>query len=429
MPALAALVFVTTAAAAAAQQPADSNNRPDTPGTGRFPAIKEEVASLPAHVVYRPKDLAALGAVKLGVVAWGNGGCSDDGASSRLHLLEIASHGYLVIASGRILSGPGAPPREPRPAAQPGQILPPRTKASDLTDAIDWALAENARSGSPFFGRIDPALVAYSGWSCGGLQALQVAKDPRVKTMVLHNTGVLNDGPGAIPGMDVRKDVLTTLHTPTIYILGGPKDIAYANGMDDFARIAHVPVAVANLPVGHGGTFLEPNGGAAASVAVSWLDWQLRGDTAERRTVRRGELRTVSGRAVVAAAQAVPGSHHCPYEMKRRDLLKRGAAAVAAAAGPAGAVEAQQGATAGFELTGRRFRAFIRTAAGASVREVRLSALRDDMVVIRTEATQCCYTIVNQALGSGPVGVPAAWSQPGSWATAASALWRRSARR
>ena len=41
-----------------------------------------------------PKDLAALGAEKLGVVAWGNGGCSEDGASSRLHLLEIASHGY-----------------------------------------------------------------------------------------------------------------------------------------------------------------------------------------------------------------------------------------------------------------------------------------------------------------------------------------------
>jgi hypothetical protein len=78
--------------------------------------------------------------------------------------------------------------------------------------------------------------------------------------------------------MDVRKDVLQTLHTPLIYILGGPTDIAYTNGMDDFAKIAHVPVAVANLPVGHGGTFRQPDGGAAASVAVSWLDWQLRGD-------------------------------------------------------------------------------------------------------------------------------------------------------
>ena len=282
---LAAFVFV--AATAAAQPPGDANDRPDTPGTGRFPAMKEEVASLPVHVVYRPKDLAALGPMKLGVVAWGNGGCSDDGASTRFHLLEIASHGYLVIASGRILSGPGAPPREPRPAPQPGQpvpIQPPRTKASDLTDAIDWALAENTRPGSPFFGRIDPAMVALSGWSCGGLQALEVAKDPRVKTMVLQNTGVFNGGSSAIPGMDVRKDVLATIHTPTIYILGGPKDIAYENGMDDFSRISHVPVAVANLPVGHGGTYFEPNGGAAASVAVSWLDWQLRGDlkSAER---------------------------------------------------------------------------------------------------------------------------------------------------
>jgi hypothetical protein len=263
---------------AALERQAEINKQPDTAGTGRFAAMKEEVASLPRHVVYRPKDLAALGRTKLGVVAWGNGGCSEDGASSRFHLLEIASHGYLVIASGRILSGPGAPPREPRPAAQPGQIQPPRTQPSDLTEAVDWALAENQRSGSPYFGRIDPALVAYSGWSCGGLQALQVAKDPRVKTLVLHNTGVFNEGRSAIPGLDVRKDVLPTLHTPAIYILGGPKDIAYDNGMDDFKRIAHVPVAVANLPVGHGGTFNEPNGGAAASVAVSWLDWQLRGD-------------------------------------------------------------------------------------------------------------------------------------------------------
>jgi hypothetical protein len=263
---------------AALQRQAELNKRPDTPGTGRFAAMKEEVASLPRHVVYRPKDLATLGNTKLGVVAWGNGGCSDDAASSRFHLLEIASHGYLVIASGRILSGPGAPPREPRPAAPQGQLPPPRTQVSDLSDAVDWALAENKRAGGPYFGRIDPAQIAYSGWSCGGVQALQVAKDPRVKTLVIHNSGILNSGPTNMTGATVGKEVLQTLHTPVIYIEGGPKDIAYENGMDDFKRITHVPVAMANLQVGHGGTFNEPNGGAAASVAVSWLDWQLRGD-------------------------------------------------------------------------------------------------------------------------------------------------------
>ena len=291
---IACVSLVTAAAQQPAQQPgppavdraalerqAEIDSRPDTPGSGRFAAMKEEVDSLPRHVVYRPKDLAALGRTKLGVVAWGNGGCSDDAASSRFHLLEIASHGYLVIASGRILSGPGAParePREPRPAPPQGQLPPPRTQISDLTDAVDWALAENTRAGSPYFGRIDPAQIAYSGWSCGGVQALQVAKDTRVKTLVIHNSGILNSGPTNMTGASVGKEVLQTLHTPVIYILGGPKDIAYENGMDDFKRISHVPVATANLPVGHGGTFNEPNGGAAASVAVSWLNWQLRGD-------------------------------------------------------------------------------------------------------------------------------------------------------
>ena len=102
-----------------------------------------------------------------------------------------------MIASGRILSGPDAPPREPRPATPHGQIAPPRTQVSDLTDAVNWALAENQRAGSPYFGRIDPAQIAYSGWSCGGLQALQVAKHPRVKTLVIHNSGVLNEVPAA----------------------------------------------------------------------------------------------------------------------------------------------------------------------------------------------------------------------------------------
>src|SRR4029078_10443151 len=185
---------------------------------------------------------------------------------------------YLVIASGQILSGPGAPPREPRPAPPQGQLPAPRTKVSDLTDAVAWALAENQRKDSPYFGRIDSAQIAYSGWSCGGVQALQVAKDPRVKTLVIHNKGILNSCTTNMTGATVGKEVLQTLHTPVIYILGGPKDIAYENGMDDFKRISHVPVAVANLPVGHGGTYNEPNGGAAASVAVSWLDWQLRGD-------------------------------------------------------------------------------------------------------------------------------------------------------
>jgi dienelactone hydrolase len=251
------------------------NRRPDNAGTGAYPALKEEDPGLPAHVIYRPANLAALGSQKLGVVAWGNGGCSPDGASSRFHLLELASHGYLVIASGNILSGPGAPPAD-------GQQR-PRTTAAALTAALDWALAENTRQESPYYGRIDPAQVAVSGFSCGGIEALSVAGDPRIATLVLQNTGIFNALPADAPAgmMDLGKDALLQIHTPTIYILGGETDIAYANGMDDFRRIEHMPVAVANLlGAGHGGTYAQENGGAAAQVAVNWLNWQLRGDAA-----------------------------------------------------------------------------------------------------------------------------------------------------
>jgi hypothetical protein len=39
------------------------------------------------------------------------------------------------------------------------------------------------------------------------------------------------------------------------------------------------------------------------------------------------------------------------------------------------------------------------------------------MVAVRTEASQCCYTVVNQALGSGDVGAggPVAPLPRGSW--------------
>jgi dienelactone hydrolase len=263
-----------------AAERAAHDRMPDTPGTGRFPAMKEEAASLPNQVLYRPANLAALGNTKLGLYLFGNGACVDDGASSRLHLLEVASHGYLAIAPGRIRSGPGATaPPAPAPSSQAAQL---NVKSSyrDLLAAIDWALAQNADPKSPYYRRIDTTAIAASGFSCGGAQAMRVAADPRVKTLVMMNSGLFNDGESAsIPEMDVRKAALQALHTPTLYVIGGETDVAYVNSQDDFRRIGHVPVLLANLQgVGHGGTYWQPNGGKAATVVVAWLDWQLRGD-------------------------------------------------------------------------------------------------------------------------------------------------------
>ena len=272
--------LILTAALAAAvptafSQPGARAQMPDSIGTGPFSAIKEIDPGLPDQVIYRPADLDALGNVRLGIYAFGNGGCSDDAASARQHLLEIASHGYVAIAPGGIFSGPGAVERPPGPPRNPGDSAP--TRHDQLIAAIDWVLAENDRADSPYFGRIDRDAVAVSGFSCGGMQALMVARDPRIRTAVIMNSGLF-PGETSMGGMTATKELLKDLHFPTLYVLGGPTDIAYENGMDDFARIDHVPVAVADIDKGHGGTYSEPNGGAAAQVVVDWLEWRLRDD-------------------------------------------------------------------------------------------------------------------------------------------------------
>lgn len=253
---------------------------PDTQGTGAYPAMKEEDRGLPGHVVYRPIDLSKVGKGQLGLVGWGNGACSADGAGSRLYLAEIASHGYVVVAPGGIHSGPGSIPLPPAPPGPPKFTM--ATSAADVKAGIEWVLAENARPGSPYYGKIDPAKLAVAGFSCGGAQALELAGDPRVKTVIMQNSGMFPDGVTVIPGLKVNKASLNTLHTPTLYVLGGPKDIAYNNGMDDFARIDHVPVAAVSNSSGHGGDFLKPEGGPSAKAAAAWLDWQLRDDKTAR---------------------------------------------------------------------------------------------------------------------------------------------------
>ena len=59
--------------------------------------------------------------------------------------------------------------------------------------------------------------------------------------------------------------------------MGGPTDIAYKNAMDDFSRVDHVPIVMTNLDVGHGGTYRRPHGGEYTTVALAWLNWNLKG--------------------------------------------------------------------------------------------------------------------------------------------------------
>jgi hypothetical protein len=107
---------------------------------------------------------------------------------------------------------------------------------------------------------------------------IAAAADPRIDAVIAFDSGVYNRAGTGMSGVPVTKDDLRKIHTPIAYVLGGPADIAWPNGSDDFARIAHVPVMLASLPVGHGGTFALANGGDWARFGTLWLDWQLKGD-------------------------------------------------------------------------------------------------------------------------------------------------------
>ena len=264
-------------------------------GTGPFKAIMEVDPTLAKHTVYRPNDMGAVGSAKLPIMAWGNGACSDRGNSFRVFLTEIASHGYLNIASGPI--GPDsaqfpptmAPNRGAAPADAPGPAKPaaargvtstPPTTTAQLIQAIDWAIAENSRQGSRYYGKLDTTKIAVAGMSCGGVQAIEASVDPRIKTTIVANSG-LTPVPTTMSGSGkpVPKESLNLMHAPALYMSGDESDIAFANANDDFEKINHIPVFRAyQKGIGHGGTYHNADGGTFGKVALAWLNWQLKGN-------------------------------------------------------------------------------------------------------------------------------------------------------
>ena len=236
-------------------------------GTGPYKVVMLEDPSLEAHTIFAPQNLAPFGKKnKLPLLVWGNGACTNSPWEHYKFLNEIASQGFLVIASGYI-------PMEEKPYRGP------QSTSAQQIESIDWAIAQNADKESPYYGRIDVNAIAAAGMSCGGLQTLDNSADPRLKTIMICNSGLFLNPATAVPGMPMpEKEKLQGIQVPVIYILGGETDIAYANGMDDFSRINHVPAFAANYPVGHGGTYAKPHGGEFSVVALAWLQWQLQGD-------------------------------------------------------------------------------------------------------------------------------------------------------
>ncbi|HZL96156.1 MAG TPA: hypothetical protein VFB99_21035 [Vicinamibacterales bacterium] len=285
-------------------RPVTANLRGNPP-TGPHAVVIEHDQALATHTIYRP---ATLGASRHPVMVWGEGGCAKDGLQFPEFLNEIASHGVVVIADGppvaRTAPGGGAAPGAGgAPAPRAGGAAPPAagaapgpraggapgagpraggggagrgnmTDGSALIQALDWIAKEGNDPTSRFYQKVETNRVAAMGMSCGGLMSYGASADPRIATVGIWNSGLIQPD----------EKIFAGLHSSVIIVTGGESDIAYANGKRDFETMpAKIPVFYGVYPsVGHGGTYNQDNGGPYGVAAVAWLKWQLMNDTSAK---------------------------------------------------------------------------------------------------------------------------------------------------
>ncbi len=305
-------------------------------GSGPYKAIMMEEATLTTHTIFRPQDLSKFGKKNLlPVLVWGNGGCANSPSGHINFLNEVASQGFLIVAIGpsnyqqqeaprpgqtgdvpRMGQGGGMPGgmggfgggmpqmggQRPQGAPQGGQGggMPRMGMGGGmpqmgggmpggggmgggmsmgdpegLKQALEWAIAQNADKNSPYYQKLDLDNIAAAGMSCGGLQALHMSADERIKTILVMNSGFFGTDESAD-----KASLATMKQKSVIWILGGSTDIAWENGNDDFKRMSGtMPACLVSLDgIGHGGTYMQPNGGDYAKVAGAWLKWWLKGD-------------------------------------------------------------------------------------------------------------------------------------------------------
>jgi hypothetical protein len=92
-------------------------------------------------------------------------------------LMQLASQGIVVIAQG----APGN-----ATANYDYYATVPRSTASMLIDAIDWA---SANAGKGNWSHLDASRVGVAGQSCGGLEAYSAGTDKRVSMHGIFNSG------------------------------------------------------------------------------------------------------------------------------------------------------------------------------------------------------------------------------------------------
>ncbi|MFD5831163.1 cellulose binding domain-containing protein [Lentzea sp. NPDC060358] len=229
-----------------------------------FPVTREAAYGDNRYTVFRPANPQAVG-VRMPVLVFGNGACAHTNNSEVTRALTfIASKGVVVVDTGSADGSPnGVPSGSPIPSL--------------LTGAITWAEREQNRSGAPLSQRLDLTKVAAAGHSCGGIEGLIAAQDSRVDAVVSLDSGLFADG-----SFGYSRAELAKLHTPALFMAGGPSDIAYDNTRANYDLVT-VPAVLAMHPqAGHVGFITGNQMTDGMTAVVQFLDMVLNGNQAAR---------------------------------------------------------------------------------------------------------------------------------------------------
>jgi hypothetical protein len=221
----------------------------DPGGMGPFATVNENnVGPDSSYTMFRPMDLAMSGNLHP-VITWGNGTGTMPSTYSRL-LTQLASHGFIVIASNSTNVAQGTPP--------------------PMLNGVTWVFEQNEASGSPLYQHVDTARVGATGHSQGAFASSSAGADERIKAIA--------------PLQGARSG---TLHGPALLLCGGMDTTVPCSGSQSaFDRIT-VPVMYANLKAAtHTNWISSGFGGGMPSpyfrAVVAWMRVHLMDDAALR---------------------------------------------------------------------------------------------------------------------------------------------------
>jgi len=118
------------------------------------------------YTVYRPANWGC--GETFPIITWGNGTCAQPEGYGAL-LRYVASYGFFVVAANSREVGSGSP--------------------APMINAINYAVAANKDSSSPYYGKLDPTRIGAMGHSQGGAATVTAASDSRILDTIIFNGG------------------------------------------------------------------------------------------------------------------------------------------------------------------------------------------------------------------------------------------------